>query len=102
MERQIMPRSPGLLGLMCQLERKLTAPTDDSMHMFCLLGEPSCQNRILVDYLLIIFSVRIFQAEGAQLLQELPVPNVVDISFSPRGTYISTWERPGMSCHHGQ
>ncbi|KAF4615117.1 hypothetical protein D9613_003458 [Agrocybe pediades] len=38
--------------------------------------------------------VRIFQAEGAQLLQELPVPNVVDISFSPRGTYISTWERP--------
>ncbi|KAJ6630332.1 eukaryotic translation initiation factor eIF2A-domain-containing protein [Mycena sp. CBHHK59/15] len=38
--------------------------------------------------------VRIFQAEGAQLLQELVIPNVVDVKFSPRGTYISTWERP--------
>ncbi|KAJ6455956.1 eukaryotic translation initiation factor eIF2A-domain-containing protein [Mycena vitilis] len=38
--------------------------------------------------------VRIFQAEGAQLLQELPIPNVADVKFSPRGTYISTWERP--------
>ncbi|KAJ7700725.1 eukaryotic translation initiation factor eIF2A-domain-containing protein [Mycena rosella] len=38
--------------------------------------------------------VRIFQAEGAQLLQDLPIPNVADVKFSPRGTYISTWERP--------
>ncbi|KAJ7142141.1 eukaryotic translation initiation factor eIF2A-domain-containing protein [Mycena crocata] len=38
--------------------------------------------------------VRIYQAEGAQLLQELPIVNVVDVKFSPRGTYISTWERP--------
>ncbi|KAJ3495212.1 hypothetical protein NLJ89_g10663 [Agrocybe chaxingu] len=38
--------------------------------------------------------IRIFQAEGAQLLQELPLANIVEISFSPRGTYISTWERP--------
>ncbi|KAF8957747.1 eukaryotic translation initiation factor eIF2A-domain-containing protein [Flammula alnicola] len=38
--------------------------------------------------------VRIYQAEGAQLLQELPLSNIVDFSFSPRGTYISTWERP--------
>ena len=42
-----------------------------------------------------LFRVRIFQAEGAQLLQELPLPNIVDIKFSPRGTYLSTWERPG-------
>jgi translation initiation factor 2A len=41
--------------------------------------------------------VRIFQAEGAQLLQELPLPNIVELKFSPRGTYISTWERPGTS-----
>ncbi|CAL1703198.1 unnamed protein product [Somion occarium] len=39
-------------------------------------------------------SVHIYQAEGAQLLQELPLPNIVEINFSPRGTYISTWERP--------
>jgi uncharacterized protein with WD repeat len=44
-----------------------------------------------------LFRVRIFQAEGAQLVQELPLPNVVDLKFSPRGTYLSTWERPGAS-----
>ncbi|KAI0085927.1 translation initiation factor eIF-2A [Irpex rosettiformis] len=38
--------------------------------------------------------VRIFQAESAQLVQELTVPNVIEFNFSPRGTYISTWERP--------
>ncbi|KAJ2928491.1 hypothetical protein H1R20_g8590, partial [Candolleomyces eurysporus] len=37
--------------------------------------------------------VRIFQAEGAQLLQELTLPNIVELDFSPRGTYLSTWER---------
>ncbi|KAG1719591.1 uncharacterized protein EDB91DRAFT_1288264 [Suillus paluster] len=36
----------------------------------------------------------IFLAEGAQLLQELSVPNIVELKFSPRGTYLSTWERP--------
>lgn len=39
-------------------------------------------------------AVRIFQAEGAQLLQELPLPNIIELNFSPRGTYLSTWERP--------
>ncbi|KAG2096361.1 eukaryotic translation initiation factor eIF2A-domain-containing protein [Suillus discolor] len=39
--------------------------------------------------------VRIFLAEGAQLLQELSVPNIIELKFSPRGTYLSTWERPG-------
>jgi len=34
-------------------------------------------------------------AEGAQLLRQLDLPNIIDISFSPRGTYLSTWERPG-------
>lgn len=38
--------------------------------------------------------VRIFQAESAQLLQELALPNIIEMSFSPRGTYLSTWERP--------
>ncbi|KAF8635663.1 hypothetical protein AX15_000291 [Amanita polypyramis BW_CC] len=38
--------------------------------------------------------VRIFQAEGALLLQELPIPSVIELHFSPRGTYLSTWERP--------
>ncbi|TCD63983.1 hypothetical protein EIP91_004716 [Steccherinum ochraceum] len=38
--------------------------------------------------------VFIFQAEGAQLLQTLPLANIVELNFSPRGTYLSTWERP--------
>ncbi|KAF9228912.1 translation initiation factor eIF-2A [Gyrodon lividus] len=39
-------------------------------------------------------AVRIFQAEGARLLQELSIPNIIELQFSPRGTYLSTWERP--------
>ncbi|KAH7890149.1 eukaryotic translation initiation factor eIF2A-domain-containing protein [Phlebopus sp. FC_14] len=39
-------------------------------------------------------TVMIFQAEGAKLLQELKIPNVIELQFSPRGTYLSTWERP--------
>ncbi|KIJ10832.1 hypothetical protein PAXINDRAFT_172050 [Paxillus involutus ATCC 200175] len=38
--------------------------------------------------------VKIFQAEGAKLLQELSMPNITELQFSPRGTYLSTWERP--------
>ncbi|KAL5528898.1 hypothetical protein ACEPAG_4872 [Sanghuangporus baumii] len=38
--------------------------------------------------------VCVHYAENAELLRELPLPNVIEISFSPRGTYISTWERP--------
>lgn len=38
--------------------------------------------------------MRIFYAEDAQLYRELQLPNIVEVSFSPRGTYISTWERP--------
>jgi len=37
--------------------------------------------------------VRVHQAETAVLLQELAIPNVVELRFSPRGTYLSTWER---------
>ncbi len=38
-------------------------------------------------------SVRVHQAETAILLHELAIPDVVELSFSPRGTYLSTWER---------
>jgi translation initiation factor 2A len=39
-------------------------------------------------------SVRIYTAQDALLLQQVEVPNIVEISFSPLGTYLSTWERP--------
>jgi hypothetical protein len=32
--------------------------------------------------------------EGAKLLVELPIKNAIEMRFSPRGTYLSTWERP--------
>ncbi|KAF9653864.1 translation initiation factor eIF-2A [Thelephora ganbajun] len=38
--------------------------------------------------------VRIFLAEGAQLVRQLDLPNALEIDFSPRGTYLSVWERP--------
>jgi len=38
--------------------------------------------------------VQIFLAESAALLREITLPNIVEINFSPRGTYLSTWERP--------
>ncbi|KAH9173058.1 translation initiation factor eIF-2A [Lactarius sanguifluus] len=37
--------------------------------------------------------VRVHQAETADLLQELAIPNVLELKFSPRGTYLSLWER---------
>lgn len=37
--------------------------------------------------------MRIHQAETADLLQELAIPNVIELKFSPRGTYLSLWER---------
>jgi hypothetical protein len=37
--------------------------------------------------------VRVHQAETAVLLHELTIPDVVELSFSPRGTYLSIWER---------
>lgn len=40
-----------------------------------------------------LYSVRVYQAETALLLLELAIPNVVELRFSPRGTYLSTWER---------
>ncbi|KAG8915822.1 hypothetical protein FRC00_012693 [Tulasnella sp. 408] len=37
--------------------------------------------------------VRISNASDLTTLCEIPVPNAVEIGFSPKGTYISTWER---------
>jgi translation initiation factor 2A len=42
----------------------------------------------------ILNRVQIFLAESAALLREITLPNIVEINFSPRGTYLSTWERP--------
>lgn len=100
---QIILKYLDLWYLTSQHESRTTALTDDSMPMRC----PQCKClHPLVHFLcmlnehvvhLHLFRVRIFQAEGAQLVQELPLPNVVDLKFSPRGTYLSTWERPGAS-----
>lgn len=41
------------------------------------------------------YSVRIFAADGAKLVKELAIANAIEINFSPLGTFLSTWERPG-------
>ena len=48
-------------------------------------------NYLVIHY----FSVKIIDAETIQLVSEIPKKQVVEIGFSPKGTYISTWERPG-------
>ena len=103
MGHQIILKYLDLWYLTPRLESRTTALTDDSMPMHC----PQCKCLYPLVHLLCmldmhvvhfhLFRVRIFQAEGAQLVQELSLPNVVDLRFSPRGTYLSTWERPGAS-----
>ncbi|KAF8507615.1 eukaryotic translation initiation factor eIF2A-domain-containing protein [Gautieria morchelliformis] len=38
--------------------------------------------------------VRIVAAEDGGVIQELTLPNVVELGFSPKATFLSTWERP--------
>lgn len=40
-------------------------------------------------------TVAIVDATSAQVLATIAVVNVFEVAFSPRGTYFSTWERPG-------
>lgn len=32
-------------------------------------------------------------AQSLQMVQEFAIKDVIEIGFSPKGTYISTWER---------
>ncbi|KAF8514706.1 eukaryotic translation initiation factor eIF2A-domain-containing protein [Hysterangium stoloniferum] len=38
--------------------------------------------------------VQIIKAEDGSLIRELPVPNIIELGFSPKATFLSTWERP--------
>lgn len=42
-------------------------------------------------------SVTIVKSETGELFRELAVVGAVEITFSPKGTYLSTWERYGES-----
>jgi hypothetical protein len=42
-----------------------------------------------------LLSVRICTSHDATLYKELPVQNVIELNFSPLGTFLSTWERVG-------
>ncbi|KAH6891027.1 eukaryotic translation initiation factor eIF2A-domain-containing protein [Thelonectria olida] len=39
-------------------------------------------------------AVSVVDTSNGNLLLVLPIPNVYEIGFSPRGTYVITWERP--------
>ncbi|WFD34957.1 hypothetical protein MCUN1_001803 [Malassezia cuniculi] len=39
-------------------------------------------------------STRIYDASTLALLHDLAIEKAIEIAFSPRGTYLSTWERP--------
>ena len=43
------------------------------------------------------YSVRLVdtrEATTSSVKHDLPAPKVVDLQFSPKGSYLSTWERP--------
>jgi len=42
------------------------------------------------------YSVKIINADTGALVSEISKKNVIDIGFSPKRTYLSTWERPGL------
>jgi len=44
----------------------------------------------------LLFSVKIANPNTGELVTTLPAQNVHEIGFSPRGSYIITWERPSM------
>jgi translation initiation factor 2A len=52
-------------------------------------------NLLSQNYLIYYFSVKIIDAETAQPVSIISKKQIVEIGFSPKGTYISTWERPG-------
>ena len=40
-------------------------------------------------------AVTVVDTNSGQTLTTLTIPNVLDLAFSPRGTFLITWERPG-------
>jgi translation initiation factor 2A len=42
-------------------------------------------------------SVTIVKSDSGEVVRELAINGVVEITFSPKGTYLSTWERYGQS-----
>ncbi|KAN0107285.1 translation initiation factor eIF-2A [Russula decolorans] len=81
-------RSVGLVG---------GSPTYDLVEAFQAPDAPARTYQYSPDGRLFALAVpsgvRVHQAETAVLLHELTIPDVVELSFSPRGTYLSTWER---------
>lgn len=41
--------------------------------------------------------VTIVKSDSGEIVRELAINGVVEITFSPKGTYLSTWERYGQS-----
>lgn len=50
----------------------------------------------------LIRSVKIVNASSGALQHTLPIANVHELSFSPKGSYLNTWERPWKNDEDGQ
>lgn len=67
----------------------------------CQLGKPRSPRLVSRDHEMNLgraFRVQIINAADGKLLVELGVPNAVEVGFSPKGTFLSTWERYGARC----
>lgn len=41
----------------------------------------------------VLFRVKVMDAQSLQMVQEFAIKDVIEIDFSPKGTFISTWVR---------
>lgn len=57
---------------------------------------PRIPNRLTSNY---PYSVKVFDAGAWTQWCEIKRPNVVELWFSPQGTYLATWERPCKGTH---
>lgn len=47
-------------------------------------------------------SVKVMDAQSLEVIQEIAVKDIVEIDFSPKGTFLSTWMRQSKQTHKGE
>jgi len=45
-----------------------------------------------------LLSVKVMDAQSLQIVQDFAIKDVLEIDFSPKGTFLSTWQRQSKDC----
>jgi len=91
MSQQYAYRSQKTLGLLGGTPDYESLKGFESPPATCRLFSYSSDGRLFA--YIVPEGVRIHYSENAELLREILLPNILDVKFSPRATYIMTWER---------